>query len=321
MAFNHRFLLRLITNLLICTLVLSSVGVLLWTVDEFIGWDILPENVGIYVRALIIGIAWVTFSLIVAHLLLSVTLFAEASASRAKLPDFQISSPLKRRLKRILPLTVLVCILLIMGLQAVDGVRKNITEQTAKQEAEQKTRKEFEKARIQFNQIQESVDQSLPKVLKLFTPSLLKSIQTNTISASEINQLFESVTVSLPHAPSLALLIPAKQPYKYYKIDRQAIALGKNGVPYLQPQFYLGFPTQLETKVVDQLFSKQVYALKTGLNGVFIKNTNPSSWGVLKLNNQAIALVYLGVNYSCPQPTKLIKDTCISPTPKTLHSN
>lgn len=321
MGFNHRFLLRLITNLVISALGLSSVGVLLWIVDEFIGWDILPDNVSIYVRALVIGIAWVTFTLIVAHLLLSLTLFAEASANRAKLPNFQISPPLKGRLRRILLVTGLVSILLIVGLQAVDGVRKNITERTAKQEIEQKKREEFEKARVQFNQIQKSVDQSLPKVLQLFTPSLLKSIQTNTISASEIKQLFESVTVSLPHKPSLALLIPAKQPYKYYKLDRQAIALGKNGVPYLRPQFYLGFPTQLETKAVDQLFSKQVFALKTGLDGVFIKNTNPSSWGVLKLDNQAIALVYLGVDYSCPKPTKLIKDTCISPGPKTLHTN
>ena len=310
MGFNHRFLLRLITNLLICTLVLSSVSVLLWTIDEFIGWDILPENISVYVRGLIIGIAWVTFTFIVAHTLLSITLFAEASASRAKLPDLQISLPLKRRLKRILALTVMVSILLIVGLQAVDGVRKNITERTARQEAI-----------IEFNQIQKTVDQSLPKVLKLFTPSLLKSIQTNTISASEINQIFESVRVSFPHEPSLALLIPAKQPYKYYKLDRQAIALGKNSVPYLRPQFYLGFPNQVENQVVAKLFSKQVYALKNELKGGFINNTNPSYWGVLKLNNQAIALVYLGVNYTCPQPTKLIKDTCISPGPKTLHTN
>ncbi|NEO99790.1 MAG: hypothetical protein F6K58_14150 [Symploca sp. SIO2E9] len=165
------------------------------------------------------------------------------------------------------------------------------------------------------------VNQQLPEILKQFTPSLLESIQSNTISASEIRQLLQAVTVSLPHQPSLVLLIPAEAPYKYYRIDQQAIAFDKNSVPYLRPQFYFGFPTQLETEIVDQLFSGQTSSTKTALDGVFIKNTHPSSWGVLRLDNQVIALVYLGVNFRCPKPTEFIKDSCIHSGPKALYTN
>lgn len=321
MVFNHRFLLRAITNLVICALALSSVGVLLWTIDEFIGWDILPESIGLYVRALIIGVAWVTFTLVVAHLVLSVTLFAEANASQAKLPDFNVSPPLKRKFKRIVPLTGLVTILLVVGLQAVDGVRKNVLEQVAKREAEQQAKEKFEKARIQFNQIQKVTDQSLPKVLQQFTPALLRSIQSNTISAGEIRQLFQAVTVSFPNKPALALLIPAEQPYKYYRIDQDAIAFTKTGTPYLRPQFYVDFPTQTEAQVVKQLFSGQASAPESALNGVFINNTNPSSWGVLKVGDRVVAIVYLGVDYQCPKPSEFIKETCTHPGPETLHTN
>lgn len=310
MIFNHRFLLRLITNLVICTLALSCVSVLLWTIDEFVGWDILPDTLGIYVRALVIGIAWITGTLIAMHLLLSLTLFAEASATRAKLTDFKVSPLLKRRLKRLLILTVLASILLLFGLQVVDGARKKVAEQVAKQEAI-----------IKFNQIHEDIEQALPEILKQFTPSLLSSIQSNTISASEIRQILQAVTVSFPHNPSLVLLIPAEAPYKYYRIDQQAIPTDKNGVPYLKPQFYFEFPTQLESEIVDKLFSGQTSSTKTALNGVFIRNTLPSSWGILRLDGQVIALVYLGVNYRCPQPTQLIKDSCIHSGPKALYTN
>jgi hypothetical protein len=321
MLFNHRFLLRLITNLVVFALALSSIGILLWTIDEFIGWDILPDAIGIYVRALVIGIAWVTCTLIVIHLLLSLTLFAEASASRAKLPDIQVKPELKRKLNRLVPLVGVMVILLFYGLQAANRVRGNFVARLDRQETEQKQRKEFETASVKFDQIQQDLDQALPQVLELFTPSLLNSIQTNTISAGELRQLFEAVQVSFPHNPSLSLLIPAQSPYRYYKLDSKAIARTKEGQFSLRPHYYFGFPTESETKAVNQLFAEQAAAPTNALTGVFIRNTVPSSWGVLRLNGRAIALVHLEAAYSCPDPTEFVKDRCIHDGPAELHVN
>jgi hypothetical protein len=322
MPLNHRFLLRLITNLVIFALALSSLGVLLWIVDELIGWDILPDAISIYVRAIVIGVGWVTATLIIAHILLSLTLFAESTASRAQLPDFQVSEQLMRRLKRIFLVAGLISILVITGLQVTDMVRKNIALQVSKQEATQEQQKAFNQARAKFNQIQQVMDQSLPKILPLFTPSLLAAIATNQIPAADLNQLLESVTVSFPHQPALALLIPADSPYKYAKIDQPAIDFNhKSSTFVLRPQHFVGFPSSLETKVVDQLFGGQTSKLTTSLNGVFINNTQPSSWGVLKYNKRVVALIYLGVNYQCPQRSEFIKEQCIHPGPGALHSN
>ncbi|NJO50820.1 MAG: hypothetical protein HC840_16770, partial [Leptolyngbyaceae cyanobacterium RM2_2_4] len=50
-------------------------------------------------------------------------------------------------------------------------------------------------------------------------------------------------------------------------------------------------------------------------------NTVPSSWGVLKLNGRAIALVHLEATYSCPEPTELVKDICTHDGPEELYTN
>ncbi|MBW4551173.1 MAG: hypothetical protein KME35_08705 [Aphanocapsa sp. GSE-SYN-MK-11-07L] len=158
--------------------------------------------------------------------------------------------------------------------------------------------------------------------MPLFTPPLLAAIATNQIPAADLRQLLQSVTISFPNQPALALLIPADPPYKYSRIDQQAIQLNrKSNAFFLSPQRFVGFPSSLEAKVVDQLFSGQNPKFTSGLNGVFINNTQPSSWGVLRYNNRVIALVYLGVDYQCPGPSEFVKARCVHPGPVSLHAN
>jgi hypothetical protein len=81
------------------------------------------------------------------------------------------------------------------------------------------------------------------------------------------------------------------------------------------------FPTQLETEAVNQLFAEQAAAPTAALTRVLIRNTVPSSWGVLRLNGRAIALVHLEASYSCPEPTEFIKDICTHDGPGEFYAN
>jgi hypothetical protein len=318
MAFNHRFLLRLVTNLVVIALLLSCVGVLLWIVDEIIGWDILPDAISVYLRALIIGIGWVTFTLVIAHFLLSLALFAESSANRAELPDFQVSPRLRRRFRRGVFATGILSAFVIAGLQAVDIVRKNLAQQDMAVEAKQL----FDRERGKFNQIQQDLDRSVPRILQLFTPQLLEAIATQKASPAELRKLFQAVNVSFPHKPSIALLTLADSPYKYARIDQKAIGFNsKTNSYFLTPEFYLGFPTPLETRLIERLFQGQPTTLDRSLKGVMIQNTTPSSWGVLRQNNRVIAVVYLWVEQACPEPNQYVKDRCTHPGPAAFHTN
>ena len=131
---NHRYLLRLVTNLAVFLLLLSCFGIVLWVTDEFLGWDILPDVWSLLVRALLVGGSIIAFVLLIMNVMLSLALLAEANASRAQLPDYQISPRFKRRVRKGVVAGVLAIALLIGGLQVVNQVRAQAAARTARAE-------------------------------------------------------------------------------------------------------------------------------------------------------------------------------------------
>lgn len=81
-----------------------------------------------------------------------------------------------------------------------------------------------------------------------------------------------------------------QDPYQYASMT---IKRNNRGQLALSTQLYTGFPSKKETRVIEQLFSGKLVALKAPLKGNVINNNIPSSWGVLKHNSRAIAVVYL----------------------------
>lgn len=283
---NHRFLLRLVTNFTVYLLTLSCFGIVLWVIDEILKWDILPDAWSLLVRALLLAGGIIAFVLVVMNVILSLALLAEANASRALLPNYHISARLKRRIGKIMLVAVLAIALLFGGLEVITQVRTQSSIQTAQAE---------------FNQTQNTMDRSVKQVLGLFTQQLLEAIDTNTLAEKgelgNLRKLLNSIQASFPDQPSTTVVIRATQaPYKYASINANSIKSNKQGL-FLSPQLYTGFPTKQETQIIKQLFSGKLVAPKDPLKGSVIKNTIPSSWGVLKRNNRAIAVVYLEAKY------------------------
>jgi len=280
---NHRFLLRLVTNTAFVLLSLSCLGIVLWVIDEFLQWDILPDAISILVQAMLVAGGIIAFVLMIMNVLLSLTLIAESNASQANLPDYGVSVRLRRRVRQSIIVVIAAIALLIGGLQITNHLRAKV----ATREAE-----------AQFIQTQADMDQSMEQVLGLFTPPLLDGLESNTLAAKgqlgNTAKLFDAIATSFPHAPAVTLLVPATQaPYKYARINRASIKQNTNGKINLLPDLYTAFPEQRETDAIEQLFTETLPTVIAPLNGQVLNNTVPSSWGILKQNSSVIAIVYL----------------------------
>lgn len=282
---NHRFLLRLVTNLAVVLLTLSCFGIVLWVIDEFLLWDILPEMWSLVVRALLVAGGIIAFVMVVMNVLLSLALLAEASASQALLPNYGVSAQVKRRVQQSIVVTIVAIALIIGGLQVTNHVRSQVATREAQAE---------------FVQAQNDLDTSMSQVLTLFTPPLLEALGTNTLTEKgqlgNMSKLLKSVESSFPHRPRVELVVRSPQaPFKYARINEGSIR-ANNSKTVLVPDLYAAFPDQRESEAIEQLFSGELPIISEPLAGQVINNTLPSTWGVLKRNGQAIAVVYLQSN-------------------------
>jgi hypothetical protein len=285
MALNHRFLLRFVTNIAVYLLLFSCFGVVLWVVDEIIGWDILPDAWSLLVRAALVAGGIIAFVLVVINLILSLALVAESQASRATLPDFQISGRLRRRFKHSFVALGLVVALLVVGLQVADRFRSAALARTARSE---------------FEQVQATTETSLDKVLDLFSPELITALAQNQLDQTQLSslrRLLGSISNSFPHRPTVAMLLPAQSPYQYYRIDPGSIAANKEGQLYLAPQFYTAMPSELENTTLKALFEGKPAPVTEAMQGAVLNNTFPSAWGVLNNNGKIVAVVYLQAEF------------------------
>ncbi len=280
---SHRFLLRLLTNLAIFILALSCFGIVLWVVDEFLQWDILPDALSLILRSLLVAGGIIAFVIVVMNVLLSLALIAESSASRAQLPDYAISRQIKRRISRSILAVIVAIALIIGGLQITNQVRARV----AKQES-----------RENFNQAQIELNQAAPEILSLFTPPILEGLENNTLAEQgqlgNTSKLFQAIRTSFPDSPYTTILVRADQaPYKYELIGPSSIRANGSGKTAFSPELYTAFPETEEVDAVEQLFAGKLPKLSAPLKGKFLDNTIPSTWGVLKRNGKTIAIVSL----------------------------
>ena len=283
---NHRFLLRLVTNLAIFLLTLACFGTVLWVVDEFLQWDILPPVWSLLVRAGLVAGGIVAFVMVVMNLLLSLALLAEANASRVGLPDYVVSSQLKRRVRRSIVVVLVAIALVIGGLQITNQIR---------------ARAAAEAAEVRFAETQQQMDRSVEQVLPLFTAPILEGLSNNTLAEKgeigNLAKLLESVQTSFPHAPKMVIVTRADQaPFKYASIDRGSITASNQGRLTLSPRLYAAFPSEKETQIVEQLFGGQISEITGPVEGQVINTRIPSSWGILQQNGSVVAIVYLAQN-------------------------
>ncbi len=289
MGFNHRFALRLTTDMALAVFLFYTIGLVLWVIDTVLNWNILPDWIDQYAQVIILVFGVLALMFVIASMMLSLALLAQSAANRSGLPDFK-TPPI---FKKIASISVATFVVLLVVLQTVDLYRKNAAAEAAKLKAQ----KRMEEYRETFEQTRQSMNDALPGILRLFPPDLLQALAGGTFTKkehlAELSSLLRAIAVSTPNSPELRLLLPAKPPYRYFEISDDALLVMKDDTYTFEPKYYIGFPTELEEEIVRALFSGTVQPLSTRLEGQFITNAMPSSWGVLKYRDKIIALVVL----------------------------
>jgi len=179
-----------------------------------------------------------------------------------------------------------------------------------------KNRTKFQEKLLQLSK---ELEQSLPHIVALFPENIIQAIENKIFMEKpihrELTKLLTAITASLPNEPDIFLLMPANHPYQYRKIwvtngyqefnqwnhesnpptpanPLEHEEYGFNG-HRIRQQFFTQLPNKLEHQLVEALLKGNQQTLKKPMKGNVIDNTNPSTWGLLKLNDKIVALIYL----------------------------
>jgi hypothetical protein len=100
--------------------------------------------------------------------------------------------------------------------------------------------------------------------------------------------------------PEVSLLVRAAAPYQFSLLKlkenrdyERSANVSRFGI---DKQFYLGFPTQQETELIDQLFSGMTEPLNARIEGEVIDNGFPGTWGIVRSDEEVTGLLILRNN-------------------------
>ena len=321
MKINYLLVSRLTTNLTLLVFMLFAAGFILWTSDEFLNWDILPDWIDNYAQLIIVIFGFFAFLLGLSSLLSSLAVLAEFAAQQMGIsaPPLQLFS----RKKMWILLSVIAMVLVsFLIFHQIDEYREEARLA--------KNRVEFQE---KLNKQSQELDKSLSQIITLFPDALLEAIHNKSLmekqTSKELVKLLTAISASLPQIPHIALLMPAEHhPYQYQKIwitpeydyryydesDEQNVLKGHD----THQQFFTQLPNVVEREVIEVLFKGKIKPLSKRLSGKFIDNTEPSSWGVLKYQEDIVALIFLEGDI---EGYGRVRNKIFHAGPKTLISN
>ncbi len=297
MKINHLLCARLATNLTLLVFTLFILGIALWLTDSILGWDILPHGIEQYAQLFILMFGVFACLLVVSSLLCSFTVLAEFAAQQVGIQAK--AYPLFTRKK------LAILAIVIAGVLVTFFIFHKIDEYREESRLA-KNRVEFREKLVQQSK---QLDKSLSHIVTLFPNTILQSFDNQTIqekpATQELVKLLGAISLSIPDEPQVALLIPTKPPYKYQKIwisSKHRVVGSYKGFDESEKilsshkahqQFFTQFSNPIENDIVAALFLGKIKPLKASLEGHFLDNSEPSTWGILKYNNKMVALIYI----------------------------
>lgn len=267
---NHRRALHISTNLGLLIFALTIIGVVLWTADEGLGWDLLPPWIDTYARLLVMVMGILAGFSVVISAMCSLAVIAESAAEKAGLA----APPPPRLLKRILLFGAPATLAVMFSLHSLDQYR----------------------AARRADAMKAAFRERLPDIEALFTPERADALrcQSSTTTDQALGQLMLAIRESTAHKPDLMLLVPAEAPYTHCVITAHHHPYRRGpGQPdeHLGRRFLTGFPTAWEAEAVRAGFAGQRVEVPDGQAGVFLDTTMPVQWAPLPGRDGVAALL------------------------------
>lgn len=279
---NHRRALIMATDSALCLFLVMTIGVVLWTTDEMLDWNILPDWIDAFARLLVIILSVLTGFAVIMSVMCSFAVIAMASADHAGIPVHTAS----RRTRVLATLGVLLSLAVMMALQQLDEHRE------AKRVAVQR-----EEHRQRFLKDQSILQSRIPGILAGFSPELcgqLTSLTSETKEA-EVARLLKAIQASTPLTPEVTVMLPGAPPYSYHILSAlaQPIRVEANKTSFLAREDLIDLPSTWERDTVAALFTGQTLTVPSGRRGRFIDTRKPAAWGLIQTNGTVIAIVML----------------------------
>jgi heme/copper-type cytochrome/quinol oxidase subunit 2 len=280
---NHRRALRASTDTGLTIFLIMIVGVVLWTTDEVLGWNLLPDWIDKYAQLLVIILSILAAFSVVISIMCSFAVMAESAAEKVG-----ITAPKPSRRARVLiVLGIMVVLGIMFGLHKVDQYREN-----------RRAEAERQKMSAKYEEIQTSLHDRIPSILGLFSAEARQTLAGEPSQEADeaLARLLTAIQRSTRFSPSVSVMIAADSPYTNCIItalpERERQANTKDW-KYLRREYLTGFPTDWETDAVQGGFEGREMDVPRNKSGVFIDTRLPSSWGTLSRGGQVVGIVML----------------------------
>lgn len=285
MKLNYLRIMRTTTNLTLLAFSFIAVAMTLWMADMLLGWDILPDWIQRYAELFITSLGLLTLLLVVSSFLTALVSLVELQAVNQTQPITPHVVRFKPQHKWFFLASLVVVIVIFTLFQQIDAYRK-----------QQVIERDIQNFIARLERESSQLDAALADVLTRIPADLLHLIAKaeQLDKQDEIKTLttfIHSLKLSIKDAPNMTWLLPASEPYRYILLGEGASY--ENDQLELNKTFLLKFVKQQETQYVQNLFNNNLTPLKSELAGQFIDNTEPSSWGVLQIDNQVVAIIKL----------------------------
>jgi hypothetical protein len=280
---NHRRALRASTDTGLIIFLIMIVGVVLWTTDEVLDWNILPDWIDKYAQLLVIILSILAAFAVVISVMCSFAVIAESAAGNAGIAD-----PARSRSASVLIiLGILLAFGIMFGLHKVDQYR-----------SAKRTEAEQQRMRARYDEIRSELHNRIPAILALFSAEAKQSLTEDPPSNGDeaVARLLDAIHLSTPFDPAISVLVTAEAPYTHCVItamperQRQTQTGDWN---HLRRQYLTGFPSDWEQIAVRDGFEGKVLDVPREWSGVFVNTHLPSSWGTLTNDGRAIGIVML----------------------------
>lgn len=280
---NHRRALRTATDIGLTVFLIMIVGVVLWTTDEFLDWNILPDWIDKFAQVIVVVLGILAGFSVVISVMCSFAILAEAAAEKAGMARPVPSG----RMRSLVALGIVLVFGGLLGLHKLDQFR-----------AAKRHDAEEQKKLAQQGEAEARLNELMPNIVALFSPEIRQNLVALASEAQDeaLARLLNAIRLSTPFDPEVSVMVPAEAPYKYCIIT---------GVPesqrraddaaarLLKRQFLTDLPTEWEREAVDGLFHGQKLSVPREKHGVFIDRRKPSAWGAAIDNGKVIAVVML----------------------------
>jgi hypothetical protein len=280
---NHRRALRVSPDIGLGVFLIVIVGVVLWSTDELLGWNILPDWIDKYAQLLVIILSILAAFAVVISIMCSFAVMAEAAAAQSG-----VAAPTRSRGARVLvALGILLAFGIMYGLHKVDQYR-----------ARQRAEAEQQRVDARYAEVRAELSSRMPNILALFSPDLVDHLtQAPTPGGDEaLARLLDAIEASTPFAPTVSVLVNAAAPYTHCIINtlpehERQFQPGERR--YLRRQFLTGFPSGWEHEAVKAGLEGRAMEVPRDMSGVFIDTHAPSNWGTLTRDGQAVGVLML----------------------------